>query len=1187
MSVATANLDPLFYETKVQYFAGSAATGKLLKTVQTDYVATGTPLPIRRTTTLNDANLVSKTETSYDSFSAWSGTFTNRNVLSQSEYAFGTGAPGGLVRQTSKSYLHTGNPAYLNLNIVNKVLTDTVYDGAGSQKARTQYEYDNYVPGVNALISTSGAPQHDYINYPAAFIYRGNATRVSRWRNTDNALLTTTSTYDDLGNLRAVADPLGHTTSFSYNDSFANGFCPPAGNSMAYLSQVTDALGHRVQTVRYPCTGLVQSHKDENDILAGRAGATYTYDLMNRPLIIKSSDGGQTSYIYNNGVPFTATETKAISSTVNLVSTNIFDNFGRVKQGQLTSDPDGFVYTDTTYDALGRPSTISNPHRASSDPGPTNGITATQYDALNRPCAIVPPDGTAILGTTCPLAQPGNDIFTTYAGNTTTVTDQAGKTRKSVTDALGRLAQVFEDPNGLNYETDYQYDALNNLIQVDQKGNSTQWRTRTFTYNSLSQLLAASNPESGIVTYAYDNNGNLLTKKDARNITTTFAYDSLNRLTGKTFSNTDPAISYYYDQSSYNGLTIGNGIGRRTGMSDAAGTEAWSLDLTPGIGWKTTDSRTTSGVTKTTTVQHNLDGSEASVTYPSGRIITYAPSAAGRTLSAVDKVYGINYASNAHYTPQGALASTLNGASLASTFVFNNRLQPCWMYATTGTALPWNSTNCNGSAPTGNLIDLKYSFSLGAADNSNVTAITNNRDTTRSQSFSYDSLNRIASAQTTATTGAKCWGETFGVDPWGNLLSIGGIVPQYNGCTQENLSVMATTKNQISGDTYDVAGNLTATPAPASASYTYDAESRLRTAAGVTYTYDGDGKRVKKSSGKLYWYGEGTDALDESDASGNITDEYVFFDGKRIAHRKVASGEIDYYFADHLGTSRVVANASGAVLDDSDFYPFGTERTYTTSSGNNYKFTGKERDAESGLDYFGARYYSSITSRWLTPDWSAGPTAVPYADLNDPQSLNLYTYVRNNPMNRTDPDGHACFFGRFGSGCDNPPTPPPPPPQTASAAIALVMAIPVSLPQAATSAAGAGVVGAGALVAAGAGLVVAAGSVAITKITDAYVGKKNDQITLDAAASQNASIAYAQSVKGGGAAQDKKLTNEEVKTLVGQTGQNAHEIKADALGTKKNLGKYDLYKDRAGNVSVKPKGGREPGEPTGYNINEN
>ena len=71
-----------------------------------------------------------------------------------------------------------------------------------------------------------------------------------------------------------------------------------------------------------------------------------------------------------------------------------------------------------------------------------------------------------------------------------------------------------------------------------------------------------------------------------------------------------------------------------------------------------------------------------------------------------------------------------------------------------------------------------------------------------------------------------------------------------------------------------------------------------------------------------------------------------------------------------------------------------------------YKFTGKERDSESGLDNFGARYNASSLGRFMTPDWAAKPTTVPYAKFGDPQSLNLYSYVENGPLDRIDRDGH-------------------------------------------------------------------------------------------------------------------------------------------------------------------------------------
>jgi RHS repeat-associated protein len=79
--------------------------------------------------------------------------------------------------------------------------------------------------------------------------------------------------------------------------------------------------------------------------------------------------------------------------------------------------------------------------------------------------------------------------------------------------------------------------------------------------------------------------------------------------------------------------------------------------------------------------------------------------------------------------------------------------------------------------------------------------------------------------------------------------------------------------------------------------------------------------------------------------------------------------------------------------------------------------SGKERDSETGLDYFGARYYGSNMGRWMSPDWAGSPEPVPYAEFTDPQTLNLYGYTRNNPLSHVDADGHCpqCLGALFGA----------------------------------------------------------------------------------------------------------------------------------------------------------------------------
>ena len=131
----------------------------------------------------------------------------------------------------------------------------------------------------------------------------------------------------------------------------------------------------------------------------------------------------------------------------------------------------------------------------------------------------------------------------------------------------------------------------------------------------------------------------------------------------------------------------------------------------------------------------------------------------------------------------------------------------------------------------------------------------------------------------------------------------------------------------------------------------------------------------------------------------------------------ISGSSVYYYIEDSVGSSRVITDSSGNLCYDADFYPFGGERPYTTTCSQNYKFTGKERDSESGLDDFGARFYTSSVGRFMSPDWAARPTAVPYAVLGDPQSLNLYTYVRNDPITRADADGHCAVLAADNESC--------------------------------------------------------------------------------------------------------------------------------------------------------------------------
>jgi RHS repeat-associated protein len=304
------------------------------------------------------------------------------------------------------------------------------------------------------------------------------------------------------------------------------------------------------------------------------------------------------------------------------------------------------------------------------------------------------------------------------------------------------------------------------------------------------------------------------------------------------------------------------------------------------------------------------------------------------------------------------------------------------------------------------VFSLNYDFHNGNGNNGNVWGIVNNKDTTRNQTFTYDALNRLTSAQNAGTDCTKrtlnglteYWGNSYTYDAWGNL--IGKNVTK---CSAENLTLTALANNQLSGYSYDAAGNMTHDLTTGN-NYTYDQENRITGAAGYTYTYDADGNRVEKSNGAtgtLYWYMT-PGIVAESDLAGNLQSEYVFFDGERVARRDFPSGSIAYYFSDNLKTASVITDATGNIKSESDYYPWGGELQFANSDSNRYKFTGKERDSETQLDYLGLRYYGNRLGRFTSPD---PDQAAGFEYTDDPQAWNGYSYARNNPLMFVDPDG--------------------------------------------------------------------------------------------------------------------------------------------------------------------------------------
>jgi RHS repeat-associated protein len=615
------------------------------------------------------------------------------------------------------------------------------------------------------------------------------------------------------------------------------------------------------------------------------------------------------------------------------------------------------------------------------------------------------------------------------------------------TSTSGPSLSGAKDAAGINnnpFVTIYQYNARGNMLCVHQKATDTTadvpctgttapsvpaaWRQRFFTYDSLSRLLTAMNPEmnstgSTVITYGYDNGSRLTSKTEpapnaawgsSSTVTLTYTYDALNRLLDTTNSDgTTLKASHRYDYATFQGQSFTNPIGREVAAltvnssgSTVASTFA-SYDVMGRVANTVQCNPSVSGC-KTFTASYDKLGDLTTLAYPgNGFTVTYGYDSAARLTTATDS-NGVIYAQTPTYLATGAIQefTSPNFANNKYHVNYNNRLQPIEIWAGSAQGSPA-------------LFDKQYSYGSAGANNGNIYTITNVKDSTRTQSFTYDPLNRLITAGDNGH-----WANTYTYDAWGNLTNKTPGAP-----AGENMNQPADSNNHLAGLTYDAAGNVINDGL--GGTFVFDGENRIKSAGSVTYTYDADGRRVQKSTGANYWYGPGGNVFAETDSAGNWT-TYIFFGGQRLARNipqtPPAQADIKYYITDHLHSTAMFVDKAGttaAILDDNDMYPWGgvVPGVGTTTSNNTIKFSGQYRDTDTAanLDYFGARYYSNTIGRFMSPDWAAKPTNVPYAKFGDPQSLNLYSYVENGPINRIDADGHTYAswdgFNADKSGC--------------------------------------------------------------------------------------------------------------------------------------------------------------------------
>jgi RHS repeat-associated protein len=793
-----------------------------------------------------------------------------------------------------------------------------------------------------------------------------------------------TYTYDLLSRVTQVTHPDGQSLLTAYGNAIIGG---PSQQASTYgygyptlttdeaknqKQSWTDGLGRLIEVDEPSSTGSSSTSATGSVTITG-----YEQNVTVNPPCILYGCGGCIEYQGNGlGGPTTYFDQGWVMITVNGTSDTV--NYGQgdtttsVAQNlaaAINSDPNSWVNASVSG------STINLSARAAGD--------TTDY---------------SLSASSATTDTSGNFYSASFSGTPSGPTLTGGASPGS----------IGSSPNG----TFYTYDVSDNLLGVVQGV-----QTRAFAYDGLDRLTSATNPESGTITYTYDSDSNMLTKTDARGIVTTMTYDSHNRLTEKSYSDgTTPAVVFGYDITNVNGTTMQNPIGRLVIAEVLSSAPNWTVHAAyDSMGrvlsdWRRMPAQALLGISTPYTVNttYNTGGE---VIGDSNLFFSITPSydTVGRLEQITSSLSDANHPATllsinpvTGYTSAQALAQMTYGNGLIETVTYNNRLQP---------------TQLRNYNPTTNadVLNLSYGYTNSAgANNGNVTSLNSTATQIFMRSYTYDSLNRLWTMSSPADA-SGCYGLAWTYDRYGNRTAQNATS---GNCLQPQTPVSPNNNNRLQPPyQYDASGNMTA---DASHTYFYDAESRLIQVGGTLgncstatacYVYDAEGQRLEKLTGgstTAYLRNAKGDVVAETDGGNTLLRAgYVYAGGGLIAEYE--NGTTYFVHADHLDDTRVMTTYSttaaqnAQVYDSMDYLPYGEQ--IAGGTGTTHKFTGEERDAESGLDDFDARYMGSSLGRFMRPDPdNAG------AIKGSPQSWNAYSYVVNNPLNAIDPDGLDCIY---------------------------------------------------------------------------------------------------------------------------------------------------------------------------------
>ncbi|MBK7002674.1 MAG: RHS repeat protein [Rhodoferax sp.] len=805
-------------------------------------------------------------------------------------------------------------------------------------------------------------------------------------------------TADKAGNLAKRTDAEGNSTQ---NAWLANAAL--LAKNLHRVETLTTATGASHGFSYTSTSGNVASYKPP-----GLAAIQLAYDSAGQVTAVTDSRSNTTNRSYDaNG-----NLTKVTGPDAPLYTENTYDALGRV---QTSRDKRGAI-TSTTYDDAGNVlsvtdalnNTVTSVYDANDNrtqvTDARGNVTRYAYDKNNRLKTVSKVLGTQTLTTTNTYDALGRITSTVNANNhtsTTTFDDEGNVLARA--NALAHTTQYqyddddrvikTTDPEGRVTDTTYDttYDKIGRVKSVKTAAGTTSYdydgdgrmtastdargKKTQYTYDAAGRLKTLVDAENQTTSATFDDNGNLLTVTDPRGRTTTYTYDKLNRPLTRTDANGQQWVNVYDENGNLQTRTVpGNKTTRFTYDALNRVTQVDYPDASVVRFTYDANSNRASMIDSTGTTSYSYDALNrlSSKTDPQGKAVSYAYDGIGNvTTLGYPGGQSVAYA----YDAAERLTSltdwlgkttsyTLNKAAQVTTALFGNGSRADMAYDTAGRLTSLVNKKADGSVISSHVMTLDANGNITQSSTQlPLQPSLGNPDRT----FTYDPANRLAT---------------------------------YNG----------------SAVTHDSAGRITAL---SGATYSYNDRDQITAITGsqtASYAYNGDGHRVTRNIN-----GQSTrfvidanrglpEVLAETDNAGTVQRRYVH--GYGLVEQIDSANAASYYHFDPTGNTLALTNATGALSDSYAYTPYG-ETNANGSTVNPFRYSGKYgvMDDGNGLIYMRARFYRPDVARFMSLDALPG-------EVNNPQSLNRYAYVRGNPIMGVDPSGrHGCDLSEDPAGC--------------------------------------------------------------------------------------------------------------------------------------------------------------------------